>query len=219
MTLCVTIATNLTDGLLINYTRIGSAFNKLSENIYFYILTLLIMAVVFDFLRAITEYWFRIKNGISWGTFWFQIGEYERVNESLKNNNVITGGRRKTALTLEDVKHVTAFLLHFGDQHGMVLPGRIPGFARDDLRVLPSHYTRKAIWQLNTDAESPAVIRKVKLRSFSQLWKQLLPFIVVAKPMSDLCWTCQQNNTRVVRYVSGSHWTNYEQSKIIKLDE
>ena len=31
MTLCVTIATNLTDGLLINYTRIGSAFNKLSE--------------------------------------------------------------------------------------------------------------------------------------------------------------------------------------------
>ena len=56
MTLCVTIATNLTDGLLINYTWIGSAFNKLSENIYFYILTLLIMAVVFDFLRAITEY-------------------------------------------------------------------------------------------------------------------------------------------------------------------
>ena len=38
--LCVTIATNLTNSLLINYTRIGSAFNKLSENIYFYILTL-----------------------------------------------------------------------------------------------------------------------------------------------------------------------------------
>ena len=57
MTLCVTIATNLTDGLLINYTRIGRAFNKLSEKyIYFYILTLLIMAVVFDFLLAVTEY-------------------------------------------------------------------------------------------------------------------------------------------------------------------
>ena len=85
MTFCVTIATNLTDGLLIIYTRIGSAFNKLSENIYFYILTLLVMAVVFDFLRAITEYWFRIKNGISWGTFWFQIGEYERVNPIINN--------------------------------------------------------------------------------------------------------------------------------------
>ena len=32
---CVTIATDLTNGLFINYTRIGSAFNKLSENIYF----------------------------------------------------------------------------------------------------------------------------------------------------------------------------------------
>ncbi len=36
MTLCVTIATNLTNGLLINYTRIGSAFNKFSENIRVY---------------------------------------------------------------------------------------------------------------------------------------------------------------------------------------
>ena len=34
LTLCVTIATNLTNGLLINYTRIGSAFNRLSEKIY-----------------------------------------------------------------------------------------------------------------------------------------------------------------------------------------
>ena len=40
LTLCVTIATNLTNGLLINYTRIGSAYNMLSENICFYILTL-----------------------------------------------------------------------------------------------------------------------------------------------------------------------------------
>ena len=56
LTLCVTIATNLTNGLLINYTRFGSAFHKLSENIYFYILTLSLMAVVFDLLQAIAEY-------------------------------------------------------------------------------------------------------------------------------------------------------------------
>ena len=59
LTLCVTIATSLTNGLLINYTRIGSTFNKLLENMYFhdfYILTLTIMAVVFDLLRAIAEY-------------------------------------------------------------------------------------------------------------------------------------------------------------------
>ena len=56
LTLCVTIATNLTNGLLINYTRIGSAFNKLSKFFFLNILTLTIMAVVFDLLRAIAEY-------------------------------------------------------------------------------------------------------------------------------------------------------------------
>ena len=31
------------------------------------------------------------------------------------------------------------------------------------------------------------------------LWKQLLPQILVCKPMSDLCWTCHQNSTRIMR--------------------
>ncbi|KAK2164980.1 hypothetical protein NP493_1389g00021 [Ridgeia piscesae] len=73
------------------------------------------------------------------------------------------------------------------------------GFARDNLRVLPSHFTRKAIWQLCDAADCAAVIRNVRLRSVCQLWKQLLPFIVVTKPMSDLGWVCQQNNVMVVR--------------------
>ena len=114
MTLCVTIATNLslTDGLLINYTRIGSAFNKLSENIYFYILTLLIMAVVFDFLRAISEYWFRKKNGISWGTFWFQIGEYERVKNNVRKTNApprnVNKGISLPVQTLQLMPYITS---------------------------------------------------------------------------------------------------------------
>ena len=79
------------------------------------------------------------------------------------------GGRTKTALQLQDVKHITEYLLNFADQHGMMLPGRVPGFARDDLRVLPSHFTRKAIWQWYDEADTPALIRKVKLRAFCQL--------------------------------------------------
>ena len=34
---------------------------------------------------------------------------------------------------------------------------------------------------------------------FRDTWLKLLPFIVTAKPMTDLCWTCQQNNTLVYR--------------------
>ena len=109
------------------------------------------------------------------------------------------GGRTKTALKLEDVRHVNKFLLNMADQHGLVLPGRVPGFSRDDIRVLPSHFTKKAIWKMYYDADTGDGVRKVKLSAFSLLWKQLLPFIVLAKPMSDLCWVCQNNTTHILR--------------------
>ena len=34
---------------------------------------------------------------------------------------------------------------------------------------------------------------------FRQTWRKLLPFIVTARPMTDLCWTCQQNNHLIYR--------------------
>ena len=34
---------------------------------------------------------------------------------------------------------------------------------------------------------------------FRDTWLKLLPFIVTAKPMSDLCWTCQANNSLIYR--------------------
>ena len=38
--------------------------------------------------------------------------------------------------------------------------------------------------------------------SFFELWKQLTPFIVTAKPMTDLCWTCQLNNQLIYKGVN-----------------
>ena len=34
---------------------------------------------------------------------------------------------------------------------------------------------------------------------FRKTWKALLAFIVTARPMTDLCWTCQKNNTFIYR--------------------
>jgi hypothetical protein len=47
-----------------------------------------------------------------------------------------SGGRRKTALNLEDVKHVVAFINNFADQQGLVLPGRVAGFPRSAVKVI-----------------------------------------------------------------------------------
>ncbi len=32
-----------------------------------------------------------------------------------------------------------------------------------------------------------------------KLWEQLIPFLVITKPMTDLCWTCQRNSTALSR--------------------
>ena len=34
---------------------------------------------------------------------------------------------------------------------------------------------------------------------FRQTWKKLFPFIVMARPMTDLCWTWQKNNSFIYR--------------------
>ena len=56
----------------------------------------------------------------------------------------------------------------------------------------------------------------MRCSTFRKLWKQLLPYVVVCKPMSDLCWTCQQNNSRIVRQVNVPE---DEKSEVLRLQE
>ena len=46
--------------------------------------------------------------------------------------------------------------------------------------------------------------RSMSQTVFRQTWKQLLPFIVTARPMTDLCWTCQKNNVLIYRSANKS---------------
>ena len=126
-----------------------------------------------------------------------------------------SGGRQKTALSMEDIRCVTQFIINFADQHSLILPGRIPGFKRSDVRILPSCETKASIWRLY---KSSAIEdqRVVKLSIFRKLWKQLLPFIVIGKPMSDLCWVCQRNNMNIVRAVN---IPEEEKSEVLKKHE
>lgn len=38
-------------------------------------------------------------------------------------------------------------------------------------------------------------MRVAALNTFSTLWRMLTPQITVMKPMTDLCWVCQQNSS------------------------
>ena len=49
------------------------------------------------------------------------------------------------ALVLEDVRSIIAFILEYTEAHGILLPGRIPGYKRDDIQLLPSSTTKRAV--------------------------------------------------------------------------
>ena len=44
--------------------------------------------------------------------------------------------------------------------------------------------------------------RAAAYRTFCRRWQELLPQLVIMKPLSDLCWTCQQNSAAVQRATS-----------------
>ena len=44
-----------------------------------------------------------------------------------------------------------------------------------------------------------ANIKAAVYTSFCRLWRQLVPQIMVIKPMSDLCWVCQQHCRAIMR--------------------
>ena len=56
-----------------------------------------------------------------------------------------TGRVAPNALVLEEVKGIITFVMHYV---AILLPGRIPGYKRDDIKLLPSSCTKRAVWLL-----------------------------------------------------------------------
>jgi len=47
------------------------------------------------------------------------------------------------ALTYERILNLLRFIQNYTEQNAILLPGRIPGFKRDDIKVLPTSDTKK----------------------------------------------------------------------------
>ena len=62
----------------------------------------------------------------------------------------------------------------------MLLPGRIPGVKSAEVKLLPTSITKAQVWRLYKRSLSEH--GPVALSTFRKLWKDLLPYIVVAKP-------------------------------------
>ena len=112
-----------------------------------------------------------------------------------------TGGRKNNtaSLALVDTERVVHFIKQHAEDHAMSLPGRGPGFKHDDIRLLPSSCPKSQVYRLYEASANAAGHRVVAASTFKKLWLELCPFIVVARPVTDLCWRCQQNNTNIYR--------------------
>lgn len=140
----------------------------------------------FCFLHAISRWKF---NEIK--TCWLENGLRPRQRPNVSPHNT-------TSLT--DVKLLMKFVMQYAENHAILLPGRVPGYKRDDIQLLPSSTTKREVWELyHTAASQHEGAHAVCYSLFCRLWKQLMPHVVVTKPMSDLCWTCQKNSTLIMR--------------------
>ena len=85
------------------------------------------------------------------------------------------------ALTRADVTRAVQFIGNYAKDHGILLPGRIPGYRRCDLQLLPSNTTKKSVWELYVAATESVQIRVSSYRAFLFIWKKYLPHIVIIK--------------------------------------
>ena len=89
--------------------------------------------------------------------------------------------------------------MHVTEANAMILPGRVPGYKSSDIQLLPSSTTKHEVWELYQQAASVESMCPVSYSTFTSLWRQLLPHVVVMKPMSELCWMCQKDSTAITR--------------------
>ena len=104
------------------------------------------------------------------------------------------------ALSFSSTQFFVKFVFNYAEQHALLLPGRVPGYSRSDIQLLPSSVSKRAIWRVyQSAAEADGTVHPVAYTTFCHLWKELTPSVLVMKPRSDLCWQCQQNSTAIMR--------------------
>ena len=141
---------------------------------------------VFLFLHAMSHQRFKsIKKT------WRENGLCPRVRSKVVPHNTTK---------LSDIQNVVRFILQYAEDNAILLPGRIPGYKRDDLQLLPSSTTKRQVWETYHQSSLAAPdVQGVCYSLFCDLWNQLTPQVAVTRPMSDLCWVCQQNSNLIMR--------------------
>ena len=124
---------------------------------------------------------------------------FRRLKEHYESHGISQGvhgnSKRlpKNTLPHAVVEDVTTFLSNFVEENAVLLPGRIPGSKNS------SSETKMSVWHSFKTAYEEEDKQAVSYSKFIDLWEQFHPTVVVAKPMTDLCFTCQQNMSKLLQ--------------------
>lgn len=132
---------------------------------------------------------------------------FKNIKSSLLENGLsprVHGNTKRlpaNTTSFADIQHVVKYIINYAETHAILLPGRIPGYKRSDLQLLPSSTTKHNVWLLFCDSlESLSTTHhRVAYSTFCIMWRKFLPHVMVTKPMSDLCWVCQKNSVAIMR--------------------
>ena len=78
---------------------------------------------------------------------------YARAKEQYLKNGLQPIGHGNTkrlpshGFTTDDLCQITTFLSNYSEANAILLPGRIPGYKRSDLQLLPTHTTKRNVWK------------------------------------------------------------------------
>lgn len=110
-----------------------------------------------------------------------------------------TGKLAKNVTSFSRSEFVVRFLQNFAEQNAILLPGRASTIYNASLKLLPSNETKLSVYNKYLASFTEEVTEKpVSSKVFSNIWRETCRDVVIMRPRSDLCNTCQKH------YTSGS---------------
>ena len=106
--------------------------------------------------------------------FYSLVKHYRKNDLSLR----VHGNKKRlpsSASSTKTVEPVIKFILNVAKEQALILLGRVPGFKRINVKLLPSNLTKHGLWRTYADICTSAGEAYVGYSKFCDLWKQLCP--------------------------------------------
>lgn len=81
--------------------------------------------------------------------------------------------------------------------------------------MLPSSMTVAGIYKEYTESMSACQgeLEIKSISSFRRVWRLHMPWLLISKPSSDLCWVCHANSSIYLRYIGWYLFTVFSDSR------